>query len=59
MLKIATVKPEVESDDTGTYPDGFFQRIDMEKPRDRRERSTYERDYSAARHFVRTAVGFA
>ncbi|WP_409527083.1 hypothetical protein [Rhizobium sp. P32RR-XVIII] len=51
FLKIFLAKPEVETDDTGTYADGLFEsnRIDFSARRDGRYRSSHERDYGPGR----------
>lgn len=51
FLKIFLAKLEVETDDTGTYADGFFEsnRIDLSVRRDGRYRSSHERDYGPGR----------
>jgi hypothetical protein len=50
-FKIVTAQSEVETDDTGTYPDGMveYNRIDFSSSRERRHRRSHERDYGAGK----------
>lgn len=50
-FKIVTAQSEVETDDTGTYPDGFVEhnRIDVSASRERPQRRAHERDYGAGK----------
>ncbi|MGG6895527.1 MULTISPECIES: hypothetical protein [Rhizobium] len=48
-LKIVTAQSEVETDDTGTYPDGMVERmlIDFSASYEQQHRKSHERDYGA------------
>ncbi|MFJ6323152.1 MULTISPECIES: hypothetical protein [unclassified Rhizobium] len=48
-LKIVTAQSEVETDDTGTYPDGMMERIlvDLSAVHEQQHRRSHERDYGA------------
>ena len=55
-FKIVTAQSEVETEDTGTYPDGMMEhnRIDFSSNRHRR---SHERDYGAAKELAPVPVG--
>jgi len=57
-FKIVTAQSEVETDDTGTYPDGLVEhnRIDVSASRERPERRAHERDYGAGKRVVPVPV---
>ncbi|PKA42895.1 hypothetical protein N2599_06485 [Rhizobium sullae] len=61
IFKIVTAKSEVETDDTGTYPDGIFEsnRIDFSARRNERDRSSHERDYGPGRKVAEVPLGLA
>ncbi|SCW56359.1 hypothetical protein SAMN02927900_02691 [Rhizobium mongolense subsp. loessense] len=61
IFKIVTAKSEVETDDTGTYPDGIFEsnRIDFSARRNDRYPSSHERDYSPSRKVAVIPLGLA
>ncbi|TXH99309.1 MAG: hypothetical protein E6Q76_20240 [Rhizobium sp.] len=52
-LKIVTAQSEVETDDTGTYPDGMMERILVEfsASSEQRHRKSHERDYGVRKVF--------
>ncbi|MDI7865068.1 hypothetical protein MRS76_24430 [Rhizobiaceae bacterium n13] len=61
ILKIFTAKPEVETEDTGTYADGLFE---LNRPERRTganvsRRSAHERDYGPTREVMDVPLGFA
>lgn len=53
-LKIVTAQSEVETDDTGTYPDGLveYNRVDLSVSRERLHRRSHERDYGAGKRIT-------
>ncbi|MBB3458234.1 putative protein tyrosine phosphatase [Rhizobium sp. BK313] len=60
-FKIVTAQSEVETDDTGTYPDGMVElehnRVDFSSSRERRHRRSHERDYGAGKKLAPIPVG--
>lgn len=60
-FRIVTAQSEVETDDTGTYPDGLVQldRVDLSLKRERLQRRSHERDYGAGKRIAPVPVGLA
>ncbi|MCJ9755655.1 hypothetical protein MOV66_03280 [Agrobacterium sp. SHOUNA12C] len=58
-LKIVTAQSEVETDDTGTYPDGLVEqnRVDLSLSRERQHQRSHERDYGAGKRIAPLPVG--
>jgi hypothetical protein len=58
-LKIVTAQSEVETDDTGTYPDGLVEenRVDLSLSRERLHRRSHERDYGAGKRTAPLPIG--
>lgn len=58
-LKIVTAQSEVETDDTGTYPDGMVERIliDVSASHEQQHRKSHERDYGARKAIRPIPVG--
>ena len=58
-FKIVTAQSEVETEDTGTYPDGMMEhdRIDFSSSREKRNRRSHERDYGAGKELAPIPVG--
>ncbi|WFU12297.1 hypothetical protein QA646_20480 (plasmid) [Rhizobium sp. CB3090] len=59
-FKIVTAQSEVETEDTGTYPDGMMERdrTDFSSSREIRNRRSHERDYGAGKKLAPIPVGF-
>lgn len=57
-FKIVTAQTEVETDDTGTYPDGLVEhnRIDVSASRERLAHRAHERDYGAGKRVAPVPV---
>ncbi len=60
-LKIVTAQSEVETDDTGTYPDGMMERILVEfsTRSELQHRKSHERDYGARKALRPIPAGLA
>ncbi|MGY5777371.1 hypothetical protein G6M50_31245 [Agrobacterium rhizogenes] len=60
-MKIVTAQSEVETDDTGTYPDGMMERILVEfsASSERQHRKSHERDYGAHKALRPIPAGLA
>lgn len=58
-LKIVTAQSEVETDDTGTYPDGMVERmlIDFSASHEQQHRKSHERDYGVRKVIRPIPVG--
>lgn len=58
-LKIVTAQSEVETDDTGTYPDGMVERslIELSASHEQQHRKSHERDYGARKVMRPIPVG--
>jgi hypothetical protein len=58
-FKVVTAQTEVETDDTGTYPDGLVEhnRVDLPVSRERLHRRSRERDYGASKRIAPLLVG--
>jgi hypothetical protein len=58
-FKIVTAQSEVETDDTGTYPDGLVEhnRVELSLSRERQHRRSHERDYGAGKRIAPLPVG--
>lgn len=61
IFSIFTAKPEIETEDTGTYADGLFQTIRSERRKggSGNRRSAHERDYGPSREVTDVPLGFA
>ncbi|MGO4436924.1 hypothetical protein [Rhizobium sp. RAF56] len=61
MLKIFTSKRvEIEpGEDTGTFPDGYFEVQTADSRRNTSPRNAHERDYGALRQATEVRHGFA
>ncbi|NLS17190.1 hypothetical protein HGP16_11545 [Rhizobium sp. P40RR-XXII] len=60
-LKIVTAQSEVETADTGTYPDGMMERILVEfsASSEQQHRKSHERDYGARKALRPIPAGLA
>ena len=60
-LKIVTAQSEVETDDTGTYPDGMMERVlgEFSTRSELQHRKSHERDYGARKAVRPIPAGLA